>query len=84
MFKLLPLPLSVQVGRRGVAPLGCASGHPNAAGLAFSRTDKIYTIKVNVCKPWPLRSYVIEAQQEVPPAARDLWPCAQTAPAAEP
>lgn len=50
MFKLLPLPLSVQVGRRGVAPVGYAMGNPIAAGLAFSRTSIIYTTKPNLHK----------------------------------
>ena len=84
MFKLLPLPLSVQVGRRGVAPLGCASGNPNAAGFAFSRTDRIYTTGRNQRKRRPSRARVMVEQQEVPPAARDLWACARIAQAKAP
>lgn len=39
VLKLLPLPIAGQVGRRGIAPLGCAPGEPDAAGFALARTS---------------------------------------------
>jgi hypothetical protein len=33
-LKLFPLPLTGQVGRRGVTPTGCAGEQPTAAGYA--------------------------------------------------
>ena len=38
VLKLLPLPIAGQVGRRGIAPLGYAPSHPDAAGFALART----------------------------------------------
>lgn len=38
VLKLLPLPIAGQAGRRGIAPLGYAPSHPDAAGFALART----------------------------------------------